>query len=153
MLNEFDDLQEKAKSLDCGLARTTQNHQRGAGFVIAGTFLGATRAAGVLDAVEGLSTWIKTVPEYWCRDFAQVREVLDHLEKLRDRLAAPTEAVLEKIRGKEPRVLIEVRGGVGWHNQDPGVRVELIDYDNEPEAEVSQEFEDLKDEVDNEGHP
>lgn len=45
----------------------------------------------------------------------------------------------------KPRVLIQVYGGVADYICDEGVDVELIDYDNEPDAEIPERFRDLQD--------
>lgn len=47
----------------------------------------------------------------------------------------------EQERAKnEPRVLVEVSGGVASVSADNGVRVHLVDYDNKPDAEIPAEF-------------
>ncbi len=43
----------------------------------------------------------------------------------------------------KPRVLVEVSGGVAWTTQTPDVEVLVIDYDNEPDAVVPEEFKGL----------
>lgn len=45
--------------------------------------------------------------------------------------------------GESARVLITVRGGVADYVTDGNVEVALIDYDNEPGAEIPEEFSDL----------
>lgn len=44
---------------------------------------------------------------------------------------------------KVPRVLIRVRGGVAEFVSDGMVRVELVDFDNEPNAPIPTGFEDM----------
>lgn len=55
-----------------------------------------------------------------------------------------------------PRVLVEVHGGCADVHADPGVRVCLIDYDNDPDAVIPVAFHGLApvifDELDGEGH-
>ena len=41
------------------------------------------------------------------------------------------------------KVLIIVRGGVADYSADDGVLVELIDYDNDPDAEIPEDFKHL----------
>ena len=45
--------------------------------------------------------------------------------------------------GESARVLITVRGGVADYVTDGNVKVALIDYDNDPDAEIPGEFSDL----------
>ncbi len=47
------------------------------------------------------------------------------------------------VLGESARVLITVRGGVADYLTDGNVKVALIDYDNEPNAEIPEEFSDL----------
>ena len=53
-------------------------------------------------------------------------------------------ALADRIRRINPdvfnRVLVEVSGGMAQVSADPGIRVLIVDYDNEPEAEVPAEF-------------
>ncbi len=42
--------------------------------------------------------------------------------------------------GGTKRVLVEVRGGVAYIAADPGIEVCLVDYDNDPDAEIPEEF-------------
>ena len=42
-----------------------------------------------------------------------------------------------------PRVVIIVRGGVAEYCNDEGVDVLLMDYDNQPDAVVPAQFQDL----------
>lgn len=44
---------------------------------------------------------------------------------------------------KRPRVLIMVSGGVADYIVDGDVEVELVDFDNEPDAPTPRGFEDL----------
>jgi hypothetical protein len=38
------------------------------------------------------------------------------------------------------RVLVQVRGGVADVTADDGVLIEVVDYDNEPDAEIADDF-------------
>jgi hypothetical protein len=50
--------------------------------------------------------------------------------------------------GESARVLITVKGGVADYVTDGNVNVALIDYDNEPDGEIPEGFNDLGTEVD-----
>ena len=46
--------------------------------------------------------------------------------------------------GEPARVLITVEGGIADYVTDGNVEVALIDYDNEPDAKIPEEFSDLE---------